>query len=463
MRTSALLLLTCCVVLAGCGAVGYQPEHAVATDSPTAGPGTPTVSSTPTGATEAPTPSPSPTPLPTETTPASTPTPGATVTPAENGSDGTPGSLLGPDEVAGSRIEVRGGSLPVNATLVYERTAALLETESEGPRQIQLVTVPSGTADPPEFYRMFGLTRTSGNGTVAAFVSEPSTVYVNERIADDPVLVEHVLAHEYVHVVQFRERVVDTLGLVFGGGIDQSTAERAVVEGSATYVQDRYWQRYQREGVRPSVAITADHRNATGLSRFGFAPYRFGYAYVNASVDSPARLNRVYRSMPRTTEAVLHPGRGDALVPLDVHIEDGPGEWNRTVAPPPTRVGELFLRSVLANELGEERAARAADGWGNDTRVSFADREGQRGHAWVLRWDDAGNATEFAAAFRAWADARALATGTDRWQGEWAYALDRPTPRITVVRVGPPGFLDASETLDPESGETNATVTVRVD
>ena len=351
----------------------------------------------------------------------------------------------------------------MNATLVYERTAALLETESEGPRRVRLVTVPTGAADPPEFYRMFGLTRAGGNGTVAAFVSEPSTVYVNERIADDRQLVEHVLAHEYVHVVQFRERVVDTLGLVFGGGIDESTAERTVVEGAATYVQDRYWQRYQREGVRPSVAITADHRNATGLSRFGLAPYRFGYAYVNASVDSPARLNRVYRSMPRTTEAVLHPGRGDALVPLDVDIEDGPGEWDRTVAPPPTRVGELFLRSVLANELGEERAARAADGWGNDTRVSFADREGERGHAWVLRWDDPGNATEFAEAFRSWADARALATGPDRWQGEWAYALDRPTPRTAVVRVGPPEFLDASETLGPGPGETNATVTVRVD
>jgi hypothetical protein len=396
-----------------------------------------------------------------------TPTPSprtatATTAPTTNGSEDVLDPVLGPPERTG-RIEVRGGSLPVNATLVYERTAALLETESPGPRVVQILEVPAGTSDPPEFYRMFGLTRTGGNGTVAAFVSDPSTVYVNERVTGDAVYVEHVLAHEYVHVVQFRERVVSTLGLVFGGSIDESAAERAVVEGAATYVQERYWRTYQTEGRSPAAGVAASHRNATGLSRYAFAPYRFGYAYVNASVDSPARLNRVYRSMPRTTEAVLHPGRGDALVSLDVRVADGPGEWNRTLAPPRTRVGELFLRSSLASELDQTRAARAADGWGNDTRISFADPSGARGHALVTRWDDAENATAFAEAFRAWAGARVERVEPDRWRGEWTYALDRPTPRTVVVRVGPAGFVDASTSVGPAPDESNATVTVRVD
>jgi hypothetical protein len=458
------LLLTLCVVLAGCGGVGYQPQYAAPSETPvpTGSSATPT---TPTTATASPTHTPSGTPRATVTstsTSASTPTPTATSSPSADGNDEPLGGLFDPEERAPNRIEVEGGTLPVNATLVYERTAALLETDVEGPRVVQLLSVPRGSGEPPEFFRMFGLTRTGGNATVAAFVSEPSTVYVNERIADDRVLVEHVLAHEYVHVVQFRTGVVDTLGLVFGGTVDRSVAQRAVVEGAATYVQERYWRTYQRVGKSPAADITAGHRNATGLSRYGFAPYRFGYAYVNASVDSPARLNRVYRSMPRTTEAILHPGRGDALAPLDVDVRDGPREWNRTVAPPPTRFGELFLRTALASELGEARAARAADGWGNDTRISFADSEGERGHVWVLRWDDAGNATEFAEAFRAWADARSERVGSDRWRGEWSYALDRPSPGTTVVRVGPPGFLDASETVGPTAAQTNATVTVRV-
>jgi hypothetical protein len=447
------LLLTLCVVLAGCGGVGYQSEYAERSPSPAVETETATDSTTVTPPTTATT-----TPTGTSSPPPRT----ATATPTAAGNEDVLDPILGPPERS-ARIEVRGGTLPVNATLVYERTAALLETESPGPRVVQLLEVPTGTSEPPEFYRMFGLTRTGGNGTVAAFVSDPSTVYVNERVADDAVYVEHVLAHEFVHVVQFRERVVSTLGLVFGGSIDESAAERAVVEGSATYVQERYWRTYQDEGRSPAAGIAASHRNATGLSRYAFAPYRFGYAYVNATVDSPARLNRVYRAMPRTTEAVLHPGRGDALVPLDVRVADGPGGWNRTLAPPRTRVGELFLRSSLANELGEARAARAADGWGNDTRISFADASGARGHALVTRWDDAGNATAFAEAFRAWADVRAERVDTDRWRGEWTYALDRPTPRIVVLRVGPAGFVDASASVGPAPDEPNATVTVRVD
>lgn len=454
MRVPALLL-TLCVVLAGCGGVGYQPEYAAPSETPVpTGPSA--TSATPTATA---TQSATPTPL---STPRATPTPTATATPSADATEEPLGGLLGGEERASDRIQIQGGTLPVNATLVYERTAALLETDVDGPRVVQLLSVPAGAGKPPEFFRMFGLTRTEGNGTVAAFVSEPNTVYVNERIADDRVLVEHVLAHEYVHVVQFRTGVVDTLGLVFGGSVDRSVAQRAVVEGAATYVQERYWRTYQRVGESPAADITAGHRNATGLSRYGFAPYRFGYAYVNASVDSPARLNRVYRSMPRTTEAILHPGRGDALAPLDVDVQDGPGEWNRTVAPPPTRFGELFLRTALASELGEARAARAADGWGNDTRISFADREGDRGHVWVLRWDDPENATEFAEAFRAWAGARGERVASDRWRGEWSYALDQPSSGTTVVRVGPPGFLDASETVGPTSDQTNATVTVRV-
>ena len=449
MRLPALLALL--VVLAGCS-VGYSPEHAQRTPTPETDVPPPAASSTPTATA---TPDGTPTATATPAGPVTpTPTPTATATPT-------------PTPSAPGRIEVVGGSLPVNATLVYERTAGLLGTDVEGPERVSLLEVPTGTSDPPEFYRAFGLTRTGGNATVAAFVSEPSTVYVNRALANDSVFVEHVLAHEYVHVVQFRTGVVDTLGLVFGGGIDASAANRAVVEGSATYVQERYWREYQNEGESPIADVRADHRNATGLARYSFAPYRFGYDYVNASVESPARLRGVYRDIPATTEAILHPGRGDSLVPLSVRIEDGPGRWNTTVAPPPTRVGELFLRSALATELDEDRAARAADGCGNDTRRSFAAPDGERGYVWTIRWDAAGEATEFADAFREWADARAERVGTDRWAGEWGYALDRPAPRVTAIRVGPTSFLDASAVTPADGSDgtdtRNATVTVRVD
>ncbi len=448
MRPPLAALLALLVVLAGCS-VGYSPENAQSTPTPV---GTATVEPT---ATAAPTASPTATPAPTMS---ATATPASTATPTPS----TPTPVAAP-----GRIQVTSGSLPVNATLVYERTAHLLGTDVAGPERVELVSLDPGTNRAPAFYRAFGLTRTGGNATAAAFVGDPSVVFFNRAFADDPVFVEHVLAHEYVHVVQFRTGAVDTFGLVFGGGIDRSAARTAAVEGAATYVQERYWREYLQEGESPAANVRADHRNATGLARYSFAPYRFGYDYVNASVDSPTRLRQVYRDIPETTEAILHPERNDSLVPLSVRIEDGPGAWNSTVAPPPTRVGELFLRTALATELGEARAAGAADGWGNDTRRSFTGAEGERAFVWTIRWDDAAEAAEFADAFREWADPRGERVGTDRRAGEWGYALDRPAPRVTAIRVGAPSFLDASAVTPadgPDGRDTrNATVTVRVD
>lgn len=118
---------------------------------------------------------------------------------------------------------------------------------------------------------------------------------------------------------------------------------------------------------------------------------------------------------------------------------------------------EAFVRTFLEVGLEPERAARAAAGWGNDTlRIARSGADGVA-YVWVLRWDDAANASEFEAALRASLDGRADRVG-DGWRLE---AIDgiatvrSPTDRTTVLLYGHRSFVGTAAV----SGD-NATVRV---
>ena len=74
--------------------------------------------------------------------------------------------------------------------------------------------------------------------------------------------------------------------------------------------------------------------------------------------------------------------------------------------------------------------------------------DGDAGHAWALRWDDAANASEFVATFQAYRDGDA--TGADT-----AIRLTRVSDETVVVLVGDPRFVDAAT-----ANGTNDRVTV---
>ena len=128
------------------------------------------------------------------------------------------------------------------------------------------------------------------------------------------------------------------------------------------------------------------------------------------------------------------------------------------------RLGEAFLRVALATELDDERAARAAGGWGNDTRIAFNDESGARSYAWVVRFDAAANASTFDEAVGTYLDRR---TGSGplvddrpgrRWSGtvddrRVAYRLVRTDDRTAVLLLGEPGFVDAGNDGEAVQGE----------
>ena len=452
MRSAAVAVgLALLLALSGCS-VGYGGPTAA---DRTPADATPTVDGDGGGSTPAPADEPTPTPTP-------TPADGATPTPTPSSPQSTPGASFDGPSGGESTIAVRSGRIPVDATVVYDRTQRLLGTAAPRPEAVQVLNTTANTTRPPEFQRLLGLERNVSEAEAAAFVVGPRTVYLNRNVTDRPAFTEHVLAHEFTHTVQFRTGAIGRVQAATGPGPDGEFASTAVIEGAATYAQDRYWRTHianrTAPGERPSRAVAASYRASEGAARYSFAPYRFGYRYANATLSGPRALPSLYRDPPRTSEQVLHPGVEEPPVPLRVELPGArTGTWQETFAPRRGRLGEAFLRVALATELDDERAARAAGGWGNDTRIAFNDESGVRSYAWVVRFDAAANASTFDEAVGAYLDRR---TGSEplvddrpgrRWSGtvddrRVAYRLVRTDDRTAVLLLGEPGFVDAGTT-----------------
>lgn len=417
-RSTSALVLTCLVVLAGCSAPVVTPSPTAETAPPTE-----TTPSTPTG-----TPS---------TTSQSTVTETAPTTPPST-----------PD----SRVTVYG-DLRVNATAIWERVRSLLGGEYDQP----VVTVRNQALDPQAgpFATHLGLDEgvaTFNTGRVRASYSQRTgRVRLSPRNGSAEA-VARILAHEYVHAVQFRFGPGNDSGFV--GEIaerDGLSIQRALLEGSAVYVEDAYTRRFL--GFSAIERRCEEYEQGTPYERYAGQAYCFGGRYFAAQLDSPGDLLSPTATLPNTTEQVLHPETTDEPTNLTV-VDETPSNWYTPASF--DRRGELFVRTVLGVELSEKRASMAATGWGNDRLVQITGQT--EGYVWVLRWDTTADADQFETAFADYLDARG-ARIVDGWRvdGE-QYRLTAVDNRTVAVVTGNETFVD---TVTVEEG--NGTLTVSTD
>ncbi|NHN60621.1 MULTISPECIES: hypothetical protein [Halorussus] len=412
-------------------------------------------------------------------------------------------------------IEARGAPLPVNQTLVFARVQRLLGTNVTPPEYVYVVDdrfgndTADGDAGP-------GNDTTSDDDTTAPETAAPAdddaaedtTTAEDDATADrgrslelyrfwqlagvesEPTLnrserrripngattlfggirlyppanytassMEWVLAHEYVHYVQFKNRRSAQLRRALSGSTtDDRFVVRSVLEGAAVVATDAYLRRYVPGDRLNSEFYTEYDRRLAPGSRQQYANLRYiaGHRYVAGRVDSPDRLAAVYERPPRTGEQVLHgyPPGVEPARPLPVSVNAAGSAWRRAGT---DTLGEPFVRVALRNGLNESRAARGAAGWGNDTLYTFRRATGDASYAWALRWDDPANASEFAAAFAASLDARApAANGT--WTVDGATMDVRsPGEEWTVVLAGSDGFVRGTD-LTVEEGNLSVAV-----
>jgi hypothetical protein len=442
MARRRTLLVAALVVLAGCSAP-FGGDASTGSPATTAD-ASPTATAAPTTTAD----SPDPTATPTATRTA-TPTSTETADPADEG----------------PAVRVIGGELPVDANRTYARLAGLLGTDAEAPERVSVVdpstaSIPGSIAAVPDALVRLGVVyeAPAGNSSgpsYAGLTTSADSIRLNAAILNDTDDTELVLAHEYVHTVQFQQGAFyNARRAINATGIGPNQLYRATIEGAATYATERY-RRQHVPGAPSRVGNQmADYRRSENPGRqFLVAPYAFGGRYLKDRFDSAANLSAVYESPPKTTETLIHGYAPGAEPPVPLSVSANGSEWFAVDSG--DRVGELSTRIALRTETNETAAAAAADGWGNDRLIEFRYEE-RTGYAWVLRWDDAANATEFADHFGTYLDARATeADGLWRTGGDTAFRFVRTSERTTVVVFGAPEFVRGASA----SGGANVTVT----
>lgn len=358
-------------------------------------------------------------------------------------------------------ISVEGAPFPVESDTVFRRVEALLDQDLTPPTIRVLKIRPDGEREDVStdaFSRRMGITRRQslndigGNthrGVVRIFYTENSTA---ERM-------EQVLAHEFVHVGQprrLRQRLAARQGS-HSNTTDAEVVREAVAEGSAVYVANRYTKQYLSNVTEQA---TYPEWNSFGAgTKWHFAPYYFGSAYVRNRVDAASNVTSVYARPPNTTEQLLHGSSPDSEPPqnltVDVQTEGSPWLVERS-----DTKGELFVRVVLAEQLDESRATTAAAGWGND-RVVTLRSDDRMLHAWAVRWDDEQNATQFETAAAAYLDGRATerdgvwTDGDLRTDADLRFDLRRVDSTTVVLLAGNASVRNVDVTA------SDGTVTVR--
>lgn len=354
------------------------------------------------------------------------------------------------DDSLATRTPTEGpDALPVNETRVYDRVAAMLDSDAPKP---SVRTADAADAEASYLRRTEPFVRTmldtddAGERTVRAYYYPDAhrvTVLLHDGVpanATNRSELEAVLAHEFAHAVTYRDeryrRPMMQAGS--GGTTDATRVRQAMVEGTAMYVSDEYSERYL-DGFDHGDSMARAYRTRDATVRYTRGAYRFGGRYFDRRLDSPANLTEVYRAPPETTKQLIHVRSPESEPPagLDVSVAETD---DIAASDSHDTVGELFVRDLLGEELGERRAGRAAAGWGDDRVVTLwnyaANESNSRGYVWALRWDDERNATRFEEAFADYMDARGERVG-DGWRDDGTrFRLDRVSEETVAVVVG---------------------------
>ncbi|MFB6219633.1 MAG: hypothetical protein ABEH77_10760 [Halobacteriaceae archaeon] len=357
-------------------------------------------------------------------------------------------------------IAVRNGTLPADPNATFRRLRAVLGTDAPPPAYVEVVASPGALAPGsdrrrvPRFWRLLGVEpeqaltdaerRRLENGVTTGLGG--IRLYPGDG---DPARVEWLLAHEFVHYVQLRRGHDATLRRHLARTTDARFLARAIVEGVAVYATDAYVARHRPDAGPTSAFYERLHADLPpgSPSRYANLAYVAGHRYVAGRIDDPAAADAVYADPPATSEQLLH-GTDDPPVPLRVAVAT---EGWRAVGS--DTMGEAFLRVALENGLDPERARRAAAGWGNDSlRVFRPAGGGDPGYVWVLRFDDAADATEAERALAA-----SLAARGNRTDGGWRVAgapaaLTRPDDRTLALAAGPAGFVNRTAVASADGG-----------
>ena len=233
-------------------------------------------------------------------------------------------------------------------------------------------------------------------------------------VGETPTVDRGTLAHELVHALQDQR-----LSLLGGAdGYDERIAGTGVVEGDASYVEQRYEARCGAEWdcIAPPEGGGAEPiaDRDLGLYLTIYAPYSEGPEFVHRvhGRGGWTAVNDLYVRPPASSEQLIHPGAYPEDRPARLIVPD-----RSTAAFDRARggtVGEATLFAMLWQQRAIDRGSLrtdpgpysaynyshpATEGWAGDRLVPYFGSDGD-GYVWKTRWETERDARQFATAYR---------------------------------------------------------------
>lgn len=259
---------------------------------------------------------------------------------------------------------------------------------------------------------------------------------------------EVTLAHEIMHAIQDQRYQIEMDEL----NSEEQMALRSLAEGESQLLEQLYISSdyLTEEEVAALIAEiqtqTLDIESIPDviLDQLQF-PYSAGLNFVRSLYEDGGfeAVDAAWENPPRTTEHILHPERflrGDAplavaIPPLTDTIGTG---WEMVVE---NTLGEFSMWQYLGQEVDQEQASEAVEGWGGDQYMVYWNEEEQTFLLAIsAEWDTLKDAEEFALAYQSYAE-RSLnvestpqENGTLCWLNEDVACLARLDSKTVVVR-----------------------------
>jgi len=257
------------------------------------------------------------------------------------------------------------------------------------------------------------------------------------------------LAHELTHALEDQYADLERLGGDPRGGDDASTAQQALVEGSATVVMERYEQRWPSDAplgdaLSGLTQVTGARPLPQYVARTLVFPYFGGEAFVQALLDAGGGrwtlVNVAERARPPVSTAeIVQPSRWlRAQQPLPVSLAEPGGAWHRLAG---STLGAEDVAALLSLSSGALAGRKLTAGW-RGGRYALWRRESiaaagcaapcraRDAAVLAVRMRDAGEARALGAALRTWAARLPAGSAT-------AVRVEGPAVRVALAPDAP--------------------------
>lgn len=329
-----------------------------------------------------------------------------------------------------SRVErIKGKQLNRNLSLCVEQTAGGIDTT---PSEARFAHVEQPGLS---FFELDATASSQQRSSLGYTTFSPSGGPIEIFLANETVVenvswisYEGLVAHELSHAIDDSHLRFDSNRSGEETDVSRTTdwllANRAVSEGSATYVAELYVQKHEGEQTVSKLGEETHHWKHQIL----VSVYSEGYHYSKNADITSSNEHRV-----NSTAKILHPehSKDPSTFPTRPNLSINSLEHRRT-----DRIGELFLRETFVSKgVPAERAAAAADGWAND-RMDYYRANDSTVVTWRVAWQNADEMVEFVETYGAIYDYErvdALGSVDCREPGRYLAASEETT---TIVLCG---------------------------